>query len=255
MNSSTNTLATKDKPRKFNATLRFSHRPPYEQLFAERVPMLQAFQCALANYVQQRAQASQSLSGRLVALLNPTAHTFRAVECGVYMGSSLIACALMARDVAMPYRMIGMDTFSGLPPLSAKDRSLAPMGARYLSTQVFADTSIESVQAEIVKAGLGGSIELRQGLFSEILPTLPEQQYHFVNIDCDLYEPHIECLEYFYPRMKSGGVVFFDDYHSVEFPMARQAIDDYMRDKPEQLLHLRFGEDGPNHTKSFFVKY
>jgi len=87
------------------------------------------------------------------------------------------------------------------------------------------------------------------------LPALPEQRYHFVNIDCDLYEPHIECLEYFYPRMASGSIVFFDDYHSVEFPMAGQAIDDYMRDKPEQLLHLRFGEEGPNRTKCFFVKY
>ncbi|MDH5725760.1 MAG: class I SAM-dependent methyltransferase, partial [Nitrospira sp.] len=202
-----------------------------------------------------RAQAAQSLRGRLGALLNPAVHPFRAVECGVYMGSSLLACALMARDMAMPYRMIGMDTFSGLPPLSAKDQSFAPMGARYLSTQVFADTSKESVQAEIVRAGLGRHIELRQGLFSEILPTLPEQRYHFVNIDCDLYEPHIECLEYFYPRMESGGIIFFDDYHSVEFPMAGQAIDCFMRDKPEQLLHLRFGEDGSNRTKCYLVKY
>lgn len=240
---------------KFNSTLSFSHRPPYDPLFAERVPVLQAFQCALANYMHERAQAAQGIRGRLAALLNPAAHPFRAVECGVYMGSSLIACALMARDTAVPYQMVGLDTFSGLPPLSDKDRSLAPMGARYLSTQVFADTSIESVQTEIVKAGLGKFVELRQGLFSETLPTLPEQRYHFVNIDCDLYEPHIECLEYFYPRMASGSIVFFDDYHSVEFPMAGQAIDDYMRDKPEQLLHLRFGEEGLNRTKCFFVKY
>jgi len=252
---STDKQSTKDLPQKFNAALRFSHRPPYERLFAERVPILQAFQYAVANYVCERAQASRSLGRRVLALLHPSAHPFRAVECGVYMGSSLLACALAARDTAIPYRMIGMDTFSGLPPLSEKDRSLAPMGARYLNTQVFTDTSIESVQAEIVRAGLGGSIELRQGLFSVTLPTLPEQQYHFVNIDCDLYEPHIECLEYFYPRVKNGGIIFFDDYHSVEFPMARQAIDDYMQDKPEQLLHLRFGEDRPNRTKSFFVKY
>lgn len=255
MISPTKKLTTEDKPQKFNATLRFSHRPPYEPLFAERVPMLQAFQCALANYVQKRARAAQSLSGRLVALLNPAAHPFRAVECGVYMGSSLIACALMARDTAMPYRMTGIDTFSGLPPLSDKDRSLAPMRAPYLNSKVFTDTSIEFVQTEVVRAGLERQVELRQGLFNDILPTLPEHRYHFVNIDCDLYEPHIECLEYFYPRMESGGIIFFDDYHSVEFPMARQAIDDYMHDKPEQLLHLRFGEDRPNHTKSFFVKY
>ena len=55
--------------------------------------------------------------------------------------------------------------------------------------------------------------------------------------------------------MVKGGVLFFDDYHSIDFPMASKAIDQFMSDKPEQLLHLRFGDDGPNITKSFFVKY
>ena len=114
---------------------------------------------------------------------------------------------------------------------------------------------MESVQAKIAEDGLSKHIVLLKGLFKDTLPTLVDQQYHFVNIDCDLYEPHIECLEYFYPRMVKGGVLFFDDYHSIDFPMASKAIDQFMSDKPEQLLHLRFGDDGPNITKSFFVKY
>jgi len=217
--------------------------------------VLQAFQCALGNYLQERAQVGDNFWGRFGLLLNLSIHPFRAVECGIYTGSSLLACASMLRDTNIPYRMIGLDTFSGLPPLSAKDRSLAPEGAKYLDTKVFTDTSMKSVQEKINKLGLKNNIELREGLFSETLPTLPEQLYHFVNIDCDLYDPHIECLEYFYPRMVKGGILFFDDYHSVEFPMARQAVDYFMRDKPEQLLHLRFGKIEPNHTKAFFVKY
>lgn len=248
-------VTQKKQLRKFNSTLSFPHKPPYEAIFAERVPVLQAFQCALGNYLQARASVTQDYLGKLRLLLTPSAYPFRAVECGVYTGSSLLACGLMVRDANIPYQMIGLDTFCGLPALSDKDRSFAPEGARYLNSQVFMDTSIESVQAKIIEAGLDGHIELRQGLFSETLSKLPEHSYHFVNIDCDLYEPHIECLEYFYPRMVKGGVVFFDDYHSVEYPMAKQAIDHFMQDKPEQLLHLLFGNDGPNITKSFFVKY
>jgi O-methyltransferase len=240
---------------KFNASLIFSHQPPYDLFFAERVPVLHAFQCALANYARERAQTSRNIRARLSLMLNRSAHPFRAVECGVYTGSSLLACALIARDTCMPYRIIGLDTFSGLPPLSEKDLSLAPDGARYINTQMFGDTSLESVQAKFLHAGLSNYVELRKGLFRETLPTLPDHRYHFVNIDCDLYEPHIECLEYFYPRMVSGGIVFFDDYHSVEYPMASRAVDDFMHDKPEQLLHLRFGADGVNRTKSFFLKY
>ena len=55
--------------------------------------------------------------------------------------------------------------------------------------------------------------------------------------------------------MVRGGIVFFDDYHSVNYPMAGKAIDKFMANKPERLQHLRFGEDGPNRTKAFFVKY
>jgi len=250
-----NNPKTKTRPQKFNASLSFPHRPPYDALFAERVPVLQVFQCALGNYLQERAQVKHNFFGKLGLLLNLPIHPFRAVECGVYTGSSLIACASILRNTNIAYRMIGLDTFSGLPPLSAKDKGLAPEGSLYLHKHLFTDTSMESVKEKINKLGLKKNIELREGLFSNTLPTLSDHRYHFVNIDCDLYEPHIECLEYFYPRMAKGGIVFFDDYHSVEFPMAGQAVDYFMRDKPEQLLHLRFGKDGSNLTKTFFVKY
>jgi len=245
----------KPKKRKFNASLSFSHRPPFDPIFAERVPVLQAFQLALANYVRERAQIQNTFRGRTKLLLKPSAHTFCAAECGVYTGSSLVACALMTYEAKVPFRMLGLDTFSGLPPASDKDRMFAPEGARYLSEQLFTDTSLVSVQEKVVAAGLDKYVDLRQGLFSETLPLLPERRYHFVNIDCDLYDPHMECLEYFYPRMVTGGIIFFDDYHSVEYPMAGRAVDDFMLDKREQLIHLRFGKEAANHTKSFFVKY
>jgi O-methyltransferase len=244
----------KPAARKFNASLSFSHRPPFDPLFAERVPVLQAFHLALANYRLERAQSYNSWWERAKQLLKP-APLFNAVECGVYTGSSLIACASMAHEAKIPFQMYGLDTFAGLPPVSEKDREFAPAGARYLGSRLFTDTSLASVQEKVVAAQLEQAVELRQGLFSDTLPLLPERRYHFVNIDCDLYEPHIECLEYFYPRMVSGGILFFDDYHSVEYPMAGKAIDDFMSDKPEQLLHLRFGKEGTNHTKCFFIKY
>jgi hypothetical protein len=245
----------KKKSPKFSASLEFSHLPPYAPLFAERVPVLKAFELALANYsLFWRARKPVGLRARIRREIMPR-EPFRAVECGVYTGSSLLACALLAREARVKFEMIGLDTFAGLPPLSDKDLSLAPEGAKYVKTTLFADTSLESVQEKIANRGLAGNVELRQGLFSQTLPALEERKYHFVNIDCDLYEPHLECLEYFYPRMMTGGIVFFDDYHSVDYPMAKQAVDEFMAGKREQLMHLRFGADGANRTKSFFVKY
>jgi len=98
------------------------------------------------------------------------------------------------------------------------------------------------------------SIELVEGVFSDTLQRLPDQHYDFVNIDCDLYEGHMQCLEYFYPRTKPGGTIFFDDYHSTTFPMARRAADDFLKGRSEQLFHIRFGDDEVNHTKAFLTK-
>lgn len=241
----------KKKKLRFSTSLGFSHRPPYKTLFAERVPLLHAFALALGNY--QRAKAAKQPRWR--HLLGWRRRQFVAVECGVYTGSSLIACGSMARDAGIPFHFTGLDTFEGLPDLSEKDISLSPENAAYLNTRLFADTSMDVVRQKVKEAGLARSVELRKGLFADVLPTLPERRYDFVNIDCDLYEPHLQCLEYFYSRVVPGGVIFFDDYHSVDYPMARHAVDEFMRDKPERLAHLRFGDDAPNRTKTFFVKY
>ena len=180
---------------------------------------------------------------------------FRAAECGVYMGSSLVACVQMMREAGLTGQFHALDTFSGLPELSDTDRKLAPENAQYLDQTLFADTSLEAVKARVVEAGISDSVVFHKGLFANTLPGLPQAKYHFVNIDCDLFAPHIECLEYFYPRMERGGVIFFDDYDSREFPMARAAVDQFMRDKPELLFHLRMGDQAPNRTKTYLIKY
>lgn len=251
------TVSQPVKKTRFSAALGFSYRPPFEDNFAERVPVIQAFALALANYSMLYADRHKpGLWGRIRRALSfPAQSPFRAVECGVYTGSSLVACAAMAQDAGFSFEMIGLDTFSGLPELSETDLSLAPAGAKYINTTLFSDTTIEHVQGKLVEHGLAESVHLRQGLFSQTLPALPEQRYHFVNIDCDLYEPHLECLRYFYQRMAPGGIVFFDDYHSIDYPMAAHAINEFMQDKPEKLIHLRFGDDAANRTKCFFIKY
>jgi len=244
----------KPKKKKFNAQAPFSHKPPYDPVFSERVPLLHAFSLALGNYRTLERPRSGRLLLALRSLFRP-AGPFRAAECGVFSGNSLLACASIARDQGVKGEFWGLDTFEGLPPLSDMDKQYAPPTAKYRTQTMFTETSVSAVRKLLNEAGFGEEICLVPGLFADTLSKIPENQYHFVNIDCDLYEPHIQCLEYFYPRMAKGGIVFFDDYHSIDYPMARQAIDMFMNDKRERLLHLRFGADGANITKAYFVKY
>jgi hypothetical protein len=229
-------------PRGFSTNLPFNHTFPYDPLLRERVPMLIALRLALSHF---HASVSTDAS-----------QPFRAVECGVYSGNGIVGLGRVMRDFGVPFTLTGLDTFEGLPPISEVDASLAPANARYRTVRLFTETSEDKVRRMIEEAGLSEEATLIKGLFSDTLPRLSsDAKYHFINVDCDLYEPHLECLRYFYPRTVPGGVIYFDDYHSVEFPMARRAVDEFLADKPEQILHLRYGEDGPNHTKCFIVKF
>ena len=241
---------TETRPAIYDVRQPLPHSMPYDDRYKEKVPLLHVFRDAVAAWM---VRTTSSLPGRARWFFGSSAPMITA-ECGVYRGYSLLACAAIARDLGVPIRMFGLDSFAGLPPLSTEDLEFAPARAPYRNDNFFSDVSFEEVQSRCVEGGFGRSVTLVEGYFNETLHTLPEKEYDFVNIDCDLFNPHIDCLEYFYPRTKKGGTIFFDDYHSEDFPMARHAVDQFMRGRPERLFHLRYGTEGVNHTKSFIVK-
>lgn len=243
--------------KKINASDYFPHTLPYETIYAERVPLLHIFRTAVSHLYQERYGKGNSFKHKIASFLELffNAEQYLAAECGVYLGNGLMACAEIAKESNLPIHFYGLDTFSGLPPLSETDKMHAPEQAVYRQKTLFADTSVVAVQESINRRNLTDYITLVPGLFQDTLSSLPQQKYFFVNIDCDLYEPHLECLEFFYPLMEKGGIIFFDDYYSVDYPMASLAINKFMKDRPEQLFHLRFGEDRINHTKTFIIKY
>jgi hypothetical protein len=53
-------------------------------------------------------------------------------------------------------------------------------------------------------------------------------------------EPERAALEYFYDRVVSGGVIYFDDY-GWGYPELRKVVDNFFADKPEELLHFPSG--------------
>lgn len=239
----------------FTTGVPFPHNLPYEEFYAEKVPLLTAFRMTVGEYLISESRASR-VSNFLRAIRNRVLkEDFIAVECGVYQGHSLIACAEIARESGIPFHIYGLDSFTGFPELSDTDRSLAPPSASYLTKSLFQDACLEDLQLRLKNRGLDKHVTLIPGFFKDTLSALKAKQYAFVNIDCDLYEPHLECLEFFYPRMRRGGVMFFDDYHSVEYPMARKAIDEFLVGRQERLFHLTYGEAKVNHTKSYLLKF
>jgi len=56
-----------------------------------------------------------------------------------------------------------------------------------------------------------------------------DHQFSFVHIDVDLYQPIYDSFEFFYPRLKDGGIMVFDDYGSTMFPGAKKAVDECLK--------------------------
>ena len=65
------------------------------------------------------------------------------------------------------------------------------------------------------------------GNFPNTAEGLEQERYAFVSLDADLYAPLLAGLEYFYPRLSSGGAILLHDYNNQRFRGASMAVDDF----------------------------
>ena len=139
-------------------------------------------------------------------------------EVGVYRGEM----SNFIHNLA-PERMLYLfDTFEGFP-------------SQYVeSDNRFKDTSIDVLTKAI---GDLSNIVIRRGIFPDTARGLEDVTFSFVMLDLDLYEPTLAGLEFFYPRMNSGGYIIVHDYNSPESDWAvSKAVTEFISAKPEQVV-------------------
>lgn len=124
-------------------------------------------------------------------------------EVGVYKGGSAILFYQVAEANEKKTHLF--DTFEGMPYKDEID--IIPEGS-------FADTSVEKVRSIMPNA------IFHVGFFPRTAPD-DLNEFSFVHIDCDQYQTCKAAIEYFWPRMVSGGVMAWDDY---PFPGIKKAI-------------------------------
>jgi O-methyltransferase len=147
-------------------------------------------------------------------------------ELGVFKGNSAQFLASVARRLDRTTYLL--DTFEGFDGRDLAENESQLKGA-------FADTSLEAVRA---KVGDEQTVFIK-GYFPETASHIPDDaSFAFVHIDCDLGEPMMAGLRYFYPRVKPGGFIVMHDYNSLYWDGAEQAIDSFFADKPESIIPL-----------------
>ncbi len=147
-------------------------------------------------------------------------------QVGVYKGG---AARLIARIFSTTNKTVHLfDTFSGMPQPDPQKDNLA-----YVRREIFSDTSLKQVQQFLADCG---NVRFYKGLFPDTAAAVREKKFSFVYLDADLYKSTRDGIEFFYPRMVSGGVVIFDDYASEKCPGVRAAVDEFVADKNESII-------------------
>jgi hypothetical protein len=138
-------------------------------------------------------------------------------EGGVFQGE-------FAREINRVFsnkKLYLFDTFEGFDEkdLATENKNdYSSFGAKHLDM-----TSVELV---LKKLPYPAMCDIRKGYFPETTQGVADQ-FCFVNLDFDLYDPILAGLEFFYPRMVSGGIILVHDFFNPDFRGVKAAISEF----------------------------
>ena len=137
-------------------------------------------------------------------------------ELGVYKGkfARYINQYFPERDFYL------FDTFEGF---NKKDINTEVTKNFSLGNQDFSNTSTEEV---LGRMPYRSKCIIKKGYFPETANGLNDN-FVFVSIDTDLYDPIYNGLVFFYPRLVKGGYIFIHDYNNDSYKGAKQAVDKF----------------------------
>ena len=153
-------------------------------------------------------------------------------ECGCYRGmSSYLMCSRLRQQEpsfsGKTYHIF--DSFQGLSAPTfdddVPDDHPNAQSLRIMTTAGFFSAPLSTVKQNLQEFP---DIAFHPGWIPFCFWGLPDSRYRFVHLDVDLYDPTLESLEYFHPRMARGGIIVSDDYG---WPGARRAIDEFCAER------------------------
>jgi len=192
---------------------------------------------AFAKYASRRALAKflvrQELFRRVLGVNGSI------IECGVLHGAGLFTFAQLS-SIYEPYnhtrRVIGFDTFAGMPGASRKDTATG--SSSHFRAGSLAGSSLKELERAAAQFDLNRplahipKIELVKGDLRKTAKAYLRDNPHLVvsllYLDVDVYEPTKAALEAFVPRMPRGALIVFDELNAKTFPGETIAADEVL---------------------------
>lgn len=152
-------------------------------------------------------------------------------EFGIFQGGWINFLYDVTQRLGLDRRIYGFDSFEGLSdPHPEHDHAFWQKG-QYAC-------SLEQV-SQNVQAAARPRIKLVKGFFEKSLRSpeaLVAEKFAFVRIDCDIYQPALDCLRYLGPRLTDGATLVFDDWPHLRGYGEQRAFEEWLPSVP----HLEF---------------
>ena len=181
----------------------------------------------LSKYIFKTPFYSKSINSEdrlnyLALMLEDSLHiNGNVIECGVYKGGSLLKLAHVLRHSNKI--LYGLDSFEGLP---------------YGDNRIFKKGFLKADYRKVLKFTKHyENIRLMKGLFFESFEKLKQERFCFIHLDCDVYLSYMQCLKFLIPRLNKKGILFIDDYNTLEG--CNKAVHQFIDKKDLTILHKK----------------
>lgn len=218
-------------------------------------PDIDAHDWELIKSVQPYTQTDPE---RIFALIQAINYIIRCkipgsiVECGVWLGGSMMAVARLLRESGHVERDLYLyDTFEGMVSPTPKDVDLLGNSAEahFEKVKRSQDSSdwdyvpLDQVQRNLGLVGYDPKrIHFIKGRIEDTIPASAPDEIALLRLDTDWYESTKHELNHLYPRLSRGGVLLIDDYG--HWQGSRKATDEYITENDLPLMLNRIGYAG-----------
>lgn len=122
------------------------------------------------------------------------------------------------------------DTFEWLPSISDSDKNSQFHKGQFLSW-------FEQVKSHFTEYK---DVFFYKWLFPDTATPIINNKFAFVNLDVDIYESTLQCLQFFYERMTKWWIILSHDYMTAQW--VQKAFDEFFIDKPEVVLEMGWSQ-------------
>lgn len=141
-------------------------------------------------------------------------------EMGVYLGGSASVIGKIGRE--KPLRIF--DSFEGVSEPGEKD---APVNYQEPDGPMWAGEWHGDLRRALIN--IGRECIVHKGWIPETFKEVPlDAKCAFAHVDCDLYQPTKDSLEFILPRLAEGGYIAVDDFDYPRHPGIRKAIEELL---------------------------